>query len=154
MTLSPSLVVLRVGCLLTLACLYVYGGCRETAGCGVTGGTQEGDAAVLELLPCGSEGAGLRPCWGELKGLWGLDVALRFTLILSAPPTCFPCEVLLSVIQGGRGKEDPNRGCHGKVSPSSRDADPWLPMGLARLFKKVIGIKGARAAAASWRGRD
>lgn len=49
-----------------------------------------GDAAILELLLCGSEGAGLRRCLGELKGLWGLDVALCFTLIVSATQPAFP----------------------------------------------------------------
>lgn len=103
MTLPPSLGFSRVGCLLTLPCLCVYGGCRETAGYGVLGNPGAGDAAVLELLPCGSEGAVFRPCWGELRVLWGLDVALCFTLVLSAPQPAFPV-MFSSVIRGERGK--------------------------------------------------
>lgn len=114
-----------------------------------------GNAAVLELLPCGSEGAGLRPCWGELKGLWGLDVALCFTLTLSAPQPAFPeCFPLCNSWGRGQGKEEPNGNVVGRFLSFPVTLIPWLPMGLARLFKKVIGIKGARAAAASWRGRD
>lgn len=73
-----------------------------------------------------------------------------------SPPTCFPCNVFLSVIrgEGGRGKEEPNGGVMGRSLPLPVTLIPWLLMGLARLCKKVIGIKGARAAAAGWRGRD
>lgn len=108
-----------------------------------------GDAAVLELLPCGSEGAVFRSCWSESRGL---DVALCFTLILSASQPAFSVMFPLNRGEGGRGKEEPNGGVMARFLPLPVTLIPWLPMGLARLFKKVIGIKGARAAAASWRG--
>lgn len=94
MTLSPSLVLSRVGCLLTLACLCVYGGCREMAprsrghlqaGCGVTGGAWEGGCCSPGIASLWVRGCWAQAVLGDLKGLWGLDVTLSFTPILSAP---------------------------------------------------------------------
>lgn len=114
-----------------------------------------GNAAVLELLPCGSEGAGLRPCWGELGGCAGW-MLLCVLPLPSQPPNLLSLNVFLFAVrgEGGRGKEEPNGNVVGRFLSFPVTLIPWLPMGLARLFKKVIGIKGARAAAACWRGRD
>lgn len=66
-------------------------------------------AAALAWLPSGSGLGGMlgsgsaRVSWG---GLWGLDGALRFILILS-PPAFFPHNAFPSVVfgEGGRGKK-------------------------------------------------